>query len=439
MTSPDYDVAIVGGSIAGSAAAALFGQRRLRVALIEKSPDPSAYKTACTHFIQPSATPTIRRLGLAPLLEEAGAIPNAIDVWTRYGWVRHPGEPVIPHGYSLRRETLDPMLREFAASTGHVDLIQGRRAVGRVKQDGRVVGVRVASRDGAATDIRARLVVAADGRSSDMAGIAHVPTLTLPNSRFAYWAYFRDLRLVTGLRSQLWFLDPAVAYTFPNDDGLTLVVWWDLRRELSKYRPDVDRAIRSRFAQLDGAPRLEEGDQVTRWLGKLDVPNVRRRAAHRGMALVGDAAQASDPVWGVGCGWAFQSAEWLVDAAAPALLNGGDLGGALKAYRRRHRKELLAHHLVLSEYSTGRRLLPPERLIFAAAARDPQVATRAQLVAARLLPAQQLMSPLLMARAAAAIVRRQPTTSAADSSREHPQLSPPPSRENGQMVGSQIE
>jgi hypothetical protein len=26
---------------------------------------------------------------------------------------------------------------------------------------------------------------------------------------------------------------------------------------------------------------------------------------------VGDAAIAADPMWGVGCGWAFQSGEWL--------------------------------------------------------------------------------------------------------------------------------
>ena len=32
-----------------------------------------------------------------------------------------------------------------------------------------------------------------------------------------------------------------------------------------------------------------------------------------GLALVGDAALATDPLFGVGCGWAFQTAEWLAD------------------------------------------------------------------------------------------------------------------------------
>ena len=52
-------------------------------------------------------------------------------------------------------------------------------------------------------------------------------------------------------------------------------------------------------------------------LGKLDLPNVIRPAARPGVAFVGDAALASDPLWGVGCGWAFQSAR-VARATRPA-------------------------------------------------------------------------------------------------------------------------
>ena len=61
--NPEYDVAIVGASIAGCTAAILFARNDARVALIERDPNPAAYKKICTHFIQPSATPTIERLG----------------------------------------------------------------------------------------------------------------------------------------------------------------------------------------------------------------------------------------------------------------------------------------------------------------------------------------------------------------------------------------
>jgi 2-polyprenyl-6-methoxyphenol hydroxylase-like FAD-dependent oxidoreductase len=58
------------------------------------------------------------------------------------------------------------------------------------------------------------------------------------------------------------------------------------------------------------------------------------------LALIGDAALATDPLFGVGCGWAFQSGEWLADSIAPALRGDEPLEGGLQRYRRRHRSEL---------------------------------------------------------------------------------------------------
>ena len=72
------------------------------------------------------------------------------------------------------------------------------------------------------------------------------------------------------------------------------------------------------IAALPDAPDLSGATRESKLIGKLDLPNVSRPAARPGLAFVGDAALASDPLWGVGCGWAFQSAEWLVDETADA-------------------------------------------------------------------------------------------------------------------------
>ena len=74
----DFDAVVVGASVAGCTAARLYAQQGARVALVEKRPDMDAYKAVCTHFIQPSATPTIDKVGLAPLIEEHGAIRNSV-------------------------------------------------------------------------------------------------------------------------------------------------------------------------------------------------------------------------------------------------------------------------------------------------------------------------------------------------------------------------
>jgi 2-polyprenyl-6-methoxyphenol hydroxylase-like FAD-dependent oxidoreductase len=127
----EYDVAVVGASIAGCTLATFLGRAGARVALLERRPDPSAYKTMCTHFIQASATPTIRRLGLAESIEAAGGVRNGIEAWTRHGWVRPELDESSRHpqyGYDIRRQKLDPMLRELAAGTPGVDLLLGQTA-----------------------------------------------------------------------------------------------------------------------------------------------------------------------------------------------------------------------------------------------------------------------------------------------------------------------
>jgi len=62
----------VGASLAGSAAAILLGRAGARVALVEKRPDPSAFKRVCSHYIQSSAAATLERLGLLEEIEQAG-------------------------------------------------------------------------------------------------------------------------------------------------------------------------------------------------------------------------------------------------------------------------------------------------------------------------------------------------------------------------------
>jgi 2-polyprenyl-6-methoxyphenol hydroxylase-like FAD-dependent oxidoreductase len=85
---------------------------------------------------------------------------------------------------------------------------------------------------------------------------------------------------------------------------------------------------------------------------------------------VGDAATAAAPVRAVGCGWAFRSAERLVDAAAPALLSGADLEAALGTYTRAHRfidqYDLLSRHEGQALSATR-----PQRRVRAAAVRKP--------------------------------------------------------------------
>ncbi len=395
-----YDAVVVGGSLAGCSAARFLALRGARVALVEKRPSMDAYKVACTHFIQAGASPAIERLGLAPLIREAGGVPNKVDIWTRYGWIRPPDNGF--HGWNVRRSTLDPLVRRLAVETPGVEYMPGFTATG-LEGNGRITGVRVRARDGEDRALSARLVVAADGRDSELARLARVPARIRPHGRICYFAYHTGLELRDPRRSRLWFAEPDAAYLFPNEDGIVCVTVVATKDQLPVYRADPEAAALALFRKLPDAPALERATRVGKWIGKLEMPNASRPAAARGMAFVGDAAQASDPLWGVGCGWAVQSAEWLAEETGVALHGSDDqLSRALDAYRVRHRRELAAHHWQTSDYSTGRPFNPVERLMMAAAARDERVAEDFERLGTRSVRPQALL-PGLLARSARAL------------------------------------
>jgi pimeloyl-ACP methyl ester carboxylesterase/flavin-dependent dehydrogenase len=370
----------VGASIAGCTAATMLGRAGARVALLEQRPDPAAYKTICTHFIQASATPTIERLGLAERLEAAGAVRNGIEAWTRYGWIRpqlRGGYPYPRYGYDIRRQKLDPMLRELAAETAGVELMLGQSVTQLLGSNGRPRGVVAVDRERQTHEISARVVVAADGRDSQVADLAAVRARVMPHNRFAYFAYYRNLPLVTGERMMMWLLDPEVAYAFPQDEGITLMAVFPTKDRESWFKRDLEANFNAYFEGLPNAPDLAQGERISKILGKLEMPNTVRRASRPGLAFVGDAAMAADPLWGVGCGFAFQSAEWLAEELGPAIASSApdaELDGALERYRKRHRSRLLGHFFMTSDYATGRRFNPLERMLFSAAARDAESA-----------------------------------------------------------------
>jgi menaquinone-9 beta-reductase len=394
----DFDVAIVGASIAGCTAAAFLGRQGARVALVESHSAPDAHKVMCTHVFQASCSPTIRRLEIWDDLKRAGARDSGVNIWSRYGWVS-PSRAYMDRidedgvGLNIRRQRLDPMLREMAAETDGVELMMGHTATSLLRDGKRVSGVVVRPRDGAERELRAKLVVGADGRSSGIAKLAGGRTKIDPNNRFVYMAYYRDMPLLTGSSPQLWFLDPDMAYAFPTDDDLTMLACVPHKDRIPEFKADPEAAMARMFERAPDGPRLDPAKRVSKVLGKLDAPNERRSPGGTGYALIGDAAIAADPLWGVGIGWAFQTGEWLAEEVGPALEDEAELDRAVRRYSRRHRKALAGHNRACSAYSNGHRFNPIEKLFFRAAARDDELAGRFALFGERWIKPHQLLTP----------------------------------------------
>jgi 2-polyprenyl-6-methoxyphenol hydroxylase-like FAD-dependent oxidoreductase len=416
-----HDVIIVGASLAGCTAARLFAQQGLRVALLERHTNLDWHKRVCTHYVQACAIPTVQRLGLEPLLEEAGCVRSQMEFWTRYGWIRHdPASQTKTHGYSVRRQTLDPIVRRLTSETPGVELMLGSTVEDLLKEGKRFVGVRLRDRQGKTSELRSQLVVAADGRNSEMARLANVKARSKENKRFTYFAYYHQLPLPTGDDSQLWLLDPDVAYALPNENQITLIALWLTKDKLPAFKKDRHAAFDAYLSKIPCELDFDRAERISDVVGSLDMPIQLRPAARPGLAFVGDAAFAPDPLWGVGCGWAFQSAEWLVDSTAAALKQGIEIDRALRSYRKEHRRRLAGHHLLIADYASGRRFSPIEKAYYYAAARDPELADLILEFGARRVGLGKFFSPRALGRVLWNNLRRtelpsspssQPTTS----------------------------
>lgn len=402
----EHDVVVVGSGLAGSTAAIALARTGLSVALLEAHRDPESYKRLCTHFIQSSALPTLQRLDLDTRIEAAGGVRNRGRFWTRFGWVDEPEPRDRPsHGYNIRRKVLDPLVRAAAAEEPNVSLVLGAKVRHLVTSDaGRVEAV-VATVDGVEHTYGATLVVGADGKNSTVAELAGLEAKEIPNQRFGYFASFRDVGFDDDAPARVWLLDPDAAYAFQNEDGITLLATMPDKKRMEDFAEDREAALLSTFEGLPDAPDLSRAERVSDVVGTRDYPSIkRRRITAPGLALVGDAAMVGDPLWGLGCGWAFQSADWL-SAAVSAAVRSGDpkaVDAAVRRYGRTHKRRLGGHQMLAVDFSSGRSFNPLERLIFAGAVHDPRVADRFYAFGTRNASPAALFSPRLLVRAARA-------------------------------------
>lgn len=395
----DFDVVVVGASVAGCTAARLFAQSGARVALVERRPDPAAYKVTCTHAILPAATPTIEKLGLVAPLLERGALRTRAAFWTPYGgWLTLPDD--VPDGWGVTRQTLDPVLRDLAAGTPGVELLAGWTAGRVLAKGGRPAGIEIEDPGHRRLALDAPLVVAADGRGSHVARLAGVPGRVRPHNRFFHFAYWRGVQ-PAGACLRLWLLDPEGAAQFPNEDDMTVLVAAHHRSRLDEVRADVEGSYMRHLESLPEGPDLSGAERVSKLLGKIEMPNVMRPAAKPGLAFVGDAALATDPLFGVGIAFAFQSADWLVEETSAALDGGPALDAALRRYRRKFALRLGPHHLQIADYATGRKLRVTERWTMRRAAEDEEVARALGEVLTRERSPVRLWDPRIIARVAA--------------------------------------
>ena len=328
-----YDVVIIGARCAGSALALMLARDGLKVLAIDRTTFPS--DTMSGHFIHPAGVSCLRRLGLAESLAALGA-PAQETMTVDFGPVVLAGAPApaadgTSGGYAPRRIRFDAMLADAAVAAG-ADLREGVSFMAPHVEDGRVSGIRTVTAAGATEDIRARIVVGADGKRSRFARMVRAeaygrqPAATC--SYYAYWSGFD----APGTR--LFVRDGLFCVAAPTNDGLTFVGMAWPHAEFARVRADIGSACREAAATLPWvADRLASAEQVGRFVGTADLDGFFRTASGPGWALLGDAGYHKDPITAQGMTDALLHAELLAAAIVEELVRPD--GRALTDYGRR--------------------------------------------------------------------------------------------------------
>jgi menaquinone-9 beta-reductase len=315
-----FDVIIVGARCAGSPLATLLARAGIKVCLVDRAGFPS--DTPSTHTIQPSGVKILAELGaLDRLLQRSPAIEHGRfqvdDIRIELdGLTELFGAPMM----NLRRITLDEILLDVAADAC-AEVRTQTAVTGLVEEGGRVAGVATA-----AGELRAPLVVGADGARSTVARLVGAAEYhrTAPGGIFL-WSYLDG---VPADNDGVW-LGKIGADGFlasQTDSGLFMAAVVLSIDQRDRLRRDRDGAW---AAGLTGWPELHEslGDarrvgpvrMMSRWHGFF------REAAGPGWVLVGDAGHFKDPTPGQGIADALRQSV----ALAAAIEQG--LGGAAPA------------------------------------------------------------------------------------------------------------
>jgi flavin-dependent dehydrogenase len=312
MRDTEFDAIVVGARCAGSPTAMLLAGKGYNVLVVDKATFPS--DTISTHLVHPPGVAALKDWGLLDRLLATGC--PGIDTYSfDFGAVTisgAPGTDEAPLAYAPRRTVLDKLLVDAAAEAG-ADVREGFAVDDLIIEDGRVTGIRGHGKGEAPLELRARVVVGADGHHSLIARLAGAEQYNVkPPLQVSYYTYVSGLPMDGRYEVHL---RPGRGFgAWPTNDDLTVVIGGWPRRELVENRKDIEGNF---LATLEIVPefavRFRAATRETRFVGQ-SLENFMRKAFGAGWALVGDAGYTKDFITALGISDAFRDAELCATA-----------------------------------------------------------------------------------------------------------------------------
>jgi len=351
MSTGEIDILVSGGGVAGLAAAAIFGTAGFSVICVDPAPpiterDAAGSDLRTTAFLQPAQelleqaglwqrlAPHAAALQVMRIVDAGGDSPeprltrefNAFDISDK------------PFGWNLPNWLLR---REMVARLDQLPNVDFRADVATTRLFTRTGEARVHLSDG--ETLRARLVIAADGRNSPMREAAHIPVKTTRYGQIALAFAVTHPIPHNNVSTEIHRSGgPFTLVPLPDYNGLpsSAVIWMERAAEAQRLaaldEAEFEAEMTARSCALFGPLTLES--RRTSWP---IISQLAERMSSERLALVAEAAHVVPPIGAQGLNMSLGDMRVLLDLA---LANPQDLGNhaMLETYHRRRHFEVRA-------------------------------------------------------------------------------------------------
>jgi halogenation protein CepH len=306
-----FDAIVVGGGPAGSTTASFLARMGHRVVLLEKERFP---RHRIGESMIAATIDVLAELGLEDTLASAGfpVKSGGCFIWGRSQtpWcIRFDEVPGRPTSYQVKRDVFDQLLLRHSAALG-VDVREGHRVTGVVREGARIAGVRVEA-PGGTHELRAHYTVDASGLSGIIGRetTSRVAVDELDNQAlYGYWrgphpppaALGGEIRETDRNNIIVKWVGPGWLWFIPLGHGELLSVGYVVPRAALPAGADRARLESILLEKVSATPELRYLLSHARYTGEFHT--VRdwsyRRGAMTGPGhfAVGDAACFVDPI-----------------------------------------------------------------------------------------------------------------------------------------------
>nr|WP_204247199.1 NAD(P)/FAD-dependent oxidoreductase [Thermococcus celer] len=307
MNEMKYDVVVVGAGIAGPIVARNVARAGFSVLLIDKKPAIGAPKQ-CAEGISIKVfdkydIPYDRRYINREIYGAKLYSPSGHELELRYKEVS---------GVILERKVFDKMLAYYAAKAG-ADVLARTEATDVIRRDGRIAGIRAKHED-EPVEIRADIIVAADGVESTIARKAGINTYAPPHEFDSSYEYEMLIEGYDPDLIHLWFGNEIAprgyVWVFPKDEDRA-----NVGIGINSDNPETAKYYLDKWLRDNNIParKLLEVN-----VGVVPVGGFVRELAKDNVVVVGDAARQVNPMHGGGMAEAMEAgtiaSKWIVRA-----------------------------------------------------------------------------------------------------------------------------